>query len=270
MPSKFKGKTYYHTKRRISAVRKIQRAWRKRKKGKARPTRALSLGYRGSPNQYRFIRETRPVVFDLADPASTGVTIIAGTGAIPNMAVFSFPDFSMDDLPGFSDFSALFANYRVDSIKTYLVPQWTQQNQPTINPLGAWTATATIPNLMITRVNTKYLPNGYVLKATAEENRDQLAQIMKKKRSLYGTRKWLKITTSKPQVFQEILETRAGVSDNLITRPSPWLPTVQAADQEFALNDLIFADRMDGTDFAVGLYKYRMYHRVSFRTSFVG
>lgn len=248
-----------------------------KKKGPARKTvrfrrkRKISIGYRGVPNTYKFIRETRPITIDIGNAATAGVSIVAGTGTIPSISIFSFPDFSIDQLAGgFTEFSALFANYKIDKIETFLIPQWSASTQPPLTPTPAWVATAPVPNLMVTRINTKYLPNGYVVPGTAEANRDQLAQIQKKSRSLYGTKKWLKIVTAQPRVFDEILDSRAGVSDNLVTKKSPWLPSVQAADQEYAMNDLMFCDRLDGSDFVAGLHLYRMYHRVHFRTSFVG
>lgn len=240
----------------------------KAKAAKARPR--LSIGYKGVPNQYRFIRETRPTTIDLGNAATPGVTHIAGTGSIPNIAVFEFPNFAINQLAGgFTEFSALFANYKIDKIQTILIPQWSSQNVQAINPLtGTWLGTGAIPNLMLTRVNTKYLPNGYVVKATAEENRDQLAQIQKKTRSMYGSRKWLRINTVKPRVNYEIEDGAGG--QNIVSQASPWLPSVDAADQEYSMNDILFADRLDGTNFAVGLHLYRMYHRIHFRTSFVG
>lgn len=232
-------------------------------------TGKLSVGYKGAPNTYSYIRETRPTVIDIGSNATPGVTIVAGTDSIPDIAVFEFANFSIDQLPGFTDFSNLYSSYKIDKIETILIPMWEQTVQQSINPqTGVWSNTGYIPNLMITRINTKYLPNGYSIKATAEENRDQLAQIVKKTRSLYGNRKWLTINTDRPKVFQEIEDGQGG--QNLVTKPSPWLPTVEAADQEYSMNDIVFADRLDGTNFSVGLYRYRMYHRVHFRCSFVG
>lgn len=233
-------------------------------------TRHVMTGYKGAPNTYRFIRETRPVNVDIGNPAYPGVTHIAGTGAIPNIAVFAFPNFAINQLAGgFTQFSELFANYKIDKIETYFIPQWSSQMQQPVNPMPAvWSNTGYIPNLMVTRVNTKYLVNGITLSATAEAQRDELAQIQKKSRSLYGTKKWMKITTLNPRVFDEIEDGAGG--QNLVSKKSPWLPAVQAADQEYVMNDIFFADRLDGTDFAAGIYNYRMYHRVHFRTSFVG
>lgn len=273
MPSTYKGRTYYHTKRRVTAAQKIQRAFRRMKnkrKGKARPSKAISTGYRGAPNQYRFVRETRPTIIDVGNAADPAVTHIAGTGAIPNTAVVEFANFQINQLAGgFTQFSDLFANYKIDKIETILIPQWSQNTQPTVNPqTGAWTNTSVIPNLMVTRINTKYLIGGYTLPATAELNRDELAQIVKKTRSLYGTKKWLRVNTSNPAVEYEIEDGSGG--QNLALKRSPWLSTVDAADQEYSMNTLFFCDKLDGTNFFAGVYTYRMFHRIHFRCAFVG
>jgi hypothetical protein len=241
-----------------------------RRKAKGKMYKRIKTGYKGTPNQYSFIRETRPITIDLGDNASPGVTLIAGTGAIPNISVFQFPGFQINQLAGgFSEFSALFANYKVLKIETCFVPQWSQNTQQSINPqTGVWSHTGYVPNLMLTRVNTKWLINGLTLSGTAEAQRDVLAQIQKKSRTLYGTKKWLKINTINPRVIMQIEDGSGG--QNEISKAGVWLSSLNAADQEFQMNDVLFADKLDGSDFSVGLYKYRMYHRIHFRTSFVG
>lgn len=230
---------------------------------RARPTRALKMSFRGQPNTWRFVRETRPITIDMG-AAAGGVTLVAGTGAIPNTSILNLPNFQFDSLVNYTEFSALFASYKIDSITTTFIPQW----QETVNPDGAGSGTTQIPNLMVTRLNTKYLPNGYTPGATAEANRDKLAQIIKKSRSLYGSKKWLKLTTRNPLVWQDIEDGSGGT--NLTTRYSPWMPTATAADQQYAMNDVFFADTLSGIDITSGKYLYRYYHRVSFRCSFLG
>ena len=234
-----------------------------RRRYKARPGRALKTTYRGSPNVWSFQRETRPQVIDLG-VAAGGITLLAGTGAIPNTSVLNLPNFQFTDLVNYAEFSALFASYKIDSIVTTLIPQW----QNTVNPDGAGSGTTQIPNLMCCRINTKFLPNGFTLAATAEANRDKLAQVIKKSRSLYGSRKWLKLVTKSPLVWQDIEDGSGGV--NLTTRRSPWLPTATAADQQYTQNDMIFFDSLSGIDIASGVYKYRYYHTVRFRCGFIG
>lgn len=269
MPSILDGRRYYHTSKRTKAAKAIQAAFRRKarsksKSSKAKARKSLSTGYKGAPNQYRFIRETRPDVVDMGVNGS-GITLIPGTGAIPNTSVLNLANFQINQLAGgFAEFGNLFANYKIDKIETILIPQW----QNTVNPDGAGSGTTQIPNLMITRINSKFLVNGYTLPGTAEANRDKLAQVQKKTRSLYGNRKWLRLITNHPLVFQDINDGAGGV--NLTTKAQPWLPTATAADQEFSMNDIIFADTLSGIDLPTGVYKYRFYHRVHFRCSFVG
>lgn len=242
-----------------------------RRRGSARPIKSLSTGYKGLPNEYRFVRETRPAMVDLGDAASAGVTLLAGTGTIPNQSIFTFPNFSVNQLAEFSKISALFANYCVDRIETYLVPMWETMNQQAVVPLtGSWVATANIPNLMVTRINTKRLIGPYVNKANAELNRDQLAAIQKKSRSLYSSKKWMKVFTANPPIIQDVPDGLGAGGTNQITIKNKWLSCLNGADQIFNTNHLVFADRLDNTNFVAGIHKYRYYHRVHFRCSFVG
>ena len=265
---KYSGNASSAAKRPFKGKRTARKFVRRRRPGSARPMRALRQSYRGAPNQYRYVRETRPVTIDLGT-AGGGISIIAGTGVIPSMSVLEFPNFEINQLPGFTDFTALYANYKIDKIDTILIPQW----QNTVNPDGAGSGTTQLSNLMMTRVNTKYLPNGMTIPPVAPANnaegqRDELAQIQKKSRSLYGTKRWLRITTSSPDVLKDVPDGSGGT--NLAIQPSPWLPTTTAADQQFKMNDVLFADRLDGKDFVGGVWVYRMYHRVHFRCAFVG
>ena len=240
-----------------------------RRKGLARPTRSLRTAYRGTPNQYRFVRETRPVTIDLGTASAEGdahatpsVTIIAGT---PNTAMVNFGHFTMSALVNFeAEFDPLFANYKIDSITTFLIPQWSQGVQLLSNPTSAHQ----YPNLMLTRVNTKFLPGGYTVPATAEASRDKLAQIQMKTRSIYGTHKWLKIVTRNPDVPLDVPDGAAGV--NSTQQSAPWLPIKASSNQQFIMNDTFFADTFNGDSLPAGIYKYRVYHKVNFRVAFVG
>lgn len=261
--------TFKFQRNKKALARKNDKHRRYRRKGTARPRRYLSIGYRGVPNQYRFVRETRPTIIDLGYAAG-GVSLIPGTAPNPDMSTMTFPGFQMNQLPGFSEFAALFANYKIDMVETILIPQWSE----TVNPYGvaggANPPAAIMSNLMITRICTKYLPGGLVILPTAEDMRDQLAQIQKKTRSLYGSKKWLRIKTKSPDIWINIQESQSGVLTNKVLWNQPWLPTGAAADQEFQLNDRFFADTLNGAPFVRGLYMYRMYHRVHFRAAFVG
>lgn len=239
-----------------------------RRKGSARPTRSLRTSYRGTPNQYRFVRETTPVTIDLGTTSAIAgaptVTVIAGTGAIPSTSMVHFGAFTIADLTNFvAEFHPLFANYKVDSITTYMIPQWTQSAQLYSSPATA----VNLSDLLITRVNTKFLAAGYTAPATAEASRLKLSQIMMKKRSQYASRKWLKVHTTSPDVPKEIPDGAAGV--NATQQRAPWLPIASATNQQFIMNDTFFADTLNGVDVPVGIFKYRVYHKVNFRCAYV-
>lgn len=202
---------------------------------------------------------------DIGNNLTSGVTLIGGTGAIPNISAFQFQGLEMNQLANFvSEFSPLFANFKVDKITTYLIPQW----QETVNPDGAGSGTTQLSNLMVTRINTKWMIETFGLEATAEAQRDKLAQIQKKTRSLYGIKKWLKFVTYNPEVGKTIPDGSGGT--NIALQPSPWMSILNGSDQKYSSNDTVFCDRLDGKDFTTGVYLYRMYHRVHFRVSYVG
>lgn len=170
----------------------------------------------------------------------------------------------MADLPNVTEFAALYANFKVDRITTYLIPQW----ESTDNPNGVGSGPLQIPGLCISKVNTKYLATGLTASANAAAQRTVLAQIMKKTRSLYGSKKWLKLTTARPNVPIDVSD--GAASTNIGLFPSPWLQFSTGTDQQFASNTTFFADTLNGTDIQPRIYKYRCYSRVEFRCSFVG
>jgi len=254
------------TKRPRIAKRRITKYVRSRRKGAARPMRSLSTGYRGTPNQYRFVRETLPVIVDVGTTdALTGVSVLAAADADDTtMSVIKVPNFKFADVQSPDEFANLFANYKIDKIETFLIPQW----EGTVNPDYTTSGPLAIPNLMITRLNTKYLSTGLSISANANAQRVVLSQIVKKTRSLYGSRKWLKLTTANPQVQIDVAD--GGASTNIGLFNQPWLSLATGQDQQFAENTTFFADRLNGTDMVANIYKYRMYRKVHFRTSFVG
>lgn len=251
--------------------RSAKRSSRTRRKGVARPMRSLKQSYRGTPNQYRFVRETVPITIDIGNNATPGVTIIPSSNAgEPNISCLRFPNFQMQLLSAFvTEFSPLFGNYKVDKIETFMVPMW-QQN---IHEVTAVPVAAVAPNLMVTRINTKYLPNGYGVQNDAMTQRMHLAQVQMKTRSLYGTKKWLKIDTKNPGIKELTYSGDPPQATGETTIRSPWMPIATASDQEFTMNDAVFFDRLDGGNFpgnSGSVYLYRLYHKVHFRVSLVG
>lgn len=239
------------------------------KKGKARPMKSLSTGYRGTPNEYRFVRETIPEIVNVGI-INPGVTIIPAAGPGDwNMSALQFSGFKMEQVSQFvTEFSPLFASYYLDKIETILIPQWQTSVQSAVS-VGA--PTSPTPELMVTRVNTKYFPGDFTYQATALLQRTKLAQIQKKSRSLYGSRKWLTVNTYKPMISKFVPEDNTGAAPTkaALQRP-PWLSVRNASDITFAMNDVVFFDSMRGENLQPLPYLYRMYHRVHFRVSQVG
>lgn len=249
-------------------TRKTRRGPHRRRKGSARPMRSLRQSYRGTPNQYRFVRETLPLTINIG-AAGNGVTILPSSAGEAKMSVLQFPFFNMNQLTRFTaEFNPLFVNYKVDKIETVLIPQW----QQSVNVINSATSAATCSDLVVTRVSTKYLNNGFTIAGSAMDQRMHLAQIQMKTRSLYGSRKWLRCNTVKPGVKELIYSGDPPVqTGEKQTKSCPWLSINTANQQEFLMNDVIFFDRVDGAHIdAAPLYSYRMYHRVYFRVSQVG
>ena len=78
------------------------------------------------------------------------------------------------------------------------------------------------------------------------------------------------MTTYRPQVFQTVLLDEEGSDTTQVLKDQPWLATADADDLEFAQNDLLISDRMDGTNFVTGVYLYRKIVRVHMKMGFLG
>jgi len=184
------------------------------------------------------------------------------------MSVLQFANFKIDELSQFTtEFSPLFASYKIDKIETILIPQWQAMTQPNVS-VGA--PTSPTPELMVTRISTKYFPGDFQIQANALTQRTKLAQIQKKSRSLYGSKKWLTVNTWHPMVSKMVPEDNTGLTTVQALQPAPWLSIANASDVTFAMNDVVFFDSMRGENLQSVPYVYRMYHRVHFRCSQVG
>ena len=255
---------YRKTNRRPARRPAFRRRFRRRRGATHRPRKALSTGYKGVPNIFRFSRETAPVTLDLGVTGS-GVTMVPGSAvSVPNMAKVEFAAFQMADMPGMADFINLYANIKLKSITTYLMPLWSVQTNSLSLP----------SDLLISRVNSRYLTNGWDptgALTTSDATRAQLAQIVKKSRSRYSSKRSLKLVTKDPLVWVDIPTTVGGPGTVRVLRKGPWLPCEPVAlQQEFSGNSLLFADSINGADIPAGVYKYRVYHRCEFECSFIG
>lgn len=246
-----------------------RRLYRRGVKGRARPRRSLRQSYKGIPNQYRFVREGPPFVIDVGN-ANEHTQILSG---LPNMSMLDFQTFQMNRLVDFDEFGALFTSYKLDRLELIMTPMW--QSMPQVNTSHAEAAPAaaaySIPNLMMTRVSTRYTLND-TPPANADDARATLAQTQMKTRTLYGSRKALRLITNNPNVATEILQGLPGAV-NIAAKTSPWLSIAQGADQRFLLNDRIYCERIDGQSFPMTLpptptvYLYRCFYKAYFRVA---
>lgn len=231
--------------------------------GKARPMRALKTTYR-SANIYRFVRETVPT--------TVSPTLIDGTPN--NMGYFQFNDIQISDLVNFSTDFSLFANYKIDKIVTVMIPLWqdavaTQGQNVTVPSWRDFLSYS--PQLFVTRVNNKTLNNNFSISGTSDAQREQLAQLQSKSTSVYTTKKWLTLTTLNPKPYELLVEdpTNQGSVAVVKSNSTKWLSILNNDDAQFQHNSLLFVDRLDGRNIT-DQFKYRMFHKVYFRCSYVG
>lgn len=230
---------------------------RRRRIGAARPMRSLQLNYRAT-NVYRYMRETVP--------ATATFSLIAGGPGYQAMGYMSFENLQFNQLPGSSDFTNLYARYKVDKIVTTLIPMFDQSEliQPPVT-LG------TSSNLEITKVNTKWMTGDFPIAANADLQLAELAQIQGKTKTTYAHKRPLTLVTMNPGVKQRSVVDSAGNEVDARGK-SPWLALSgpnAAIDVAFKHNAIIFAARVDGQALTVN-WKYRVTHKVFFRCSQVG
>lgn len=269
----------YGTPRRKAARRGATCRWRRlykrsksRAKGRARPRRSLRTSYRGTPNQYRFVRESLPWTLDVANNGPNVRVLDAGVG--PNMSMLSFQGFSMNLLSTFDEFAPLFTSFRLDRIELIATPMWQTMSQPYADEVAGTTPPSayTIPNLAVTRTSTQYVTNN-PLPVDADAARKLLAQVQMKTRTMYSSRKPLRLITNTPRVSQEIMQ-GIGNNVNVTGKRSGWFNIATCSDQHFLSNDRIYLERIDGNDFPAptvpetpSVYLYRCYFKAHFRVS---
>lgn len=230
-----------------------------RKPGQARPMSDLRLTYKGIPNQYRFCREEVSSVIDIHD------SLVSAAGTI---SVVNLDNFKMNLLSNFvTEFSPLFANYKLDMLVFYLNPLFTVSTGEAFATGGVST-----PELNITRINTKYLNVPLNLGTTDAAVRAALAQLQMKTTSRYGTKYPLKLITKYPRIFQVIQPTQGvgGVSSEFVTEPGKWLDIRNSSDVEFGTNHSLVFQKRDQSAIQAGVYKYQLVTKAYFRCSQVG
>ena len=228
---------------------------RGRRIASARPMRALKTNYRAI-NEYRYMRETLP--------QTVSFTIIPA-GNFPAMGYMSFENLQFNQLPNYNEFVNLYARYKVDKIVTTLVPMF---QQVVSNNTQALTFSQ---QLELTRVNTKWLSGDFPISANSDAQLVELAQLQGKSKSLYASKRPLKIVTMNPGVeARGVVDAANNEIDS--RKPMPWLSLGgpnQAIDIPLKHNALLFAARVGGDD-VTSDWKFRVTHQIFFRCSQVG
>lgn len=197
------------------------------------------------------MRETMP------STATFSIIPAANYGA---MGYMSFENLQFNQLPGNTDFSNLYARYKVDKIVTNLIPLYQTTTQ--VNHSA---------QLEITKVNTKWMNGDFPIAANADLQLAELAQLQGKSRSLYASKRPLKLVTTNPGVEgRSVVDATGNEVD--ARRACPWLALggpYAAMDVPFKHNALIFAARVDGQSLDA-TYVFRVTHQIYFRCSQVG
>jgi len=242
---------------------KRKRAPAKRKPARRAPRRKMyarpnkSLGYR-KPAQFYFHRETLPEL--------TAVTIIPAAGGQPAIGYMQFNTLNMDELVNTSDFSNLFANFRVSCIVTTLTPLWDSANIDT----DTGTTVRASPQCIVTRVNGKYLNDPFTVSANSQAQLQELAQIQAKTKTRMLKPRDIKLVTKYPATYNVVqADPDDDTTRSVIRGKSRWLSWQNDRDMEFAHNDTVFVERIDGNSITTD-YRFRVTHKVYFKCSYVG
>lgn len=199
-------------------------------------------------------------------PFTTAFTLIPAGASYPAIGYMSFENLQFNQLPGYTEFANLYARYKVDRVVTTLVPMFdiSQLIQPPVT-------VGTSANLEITKVNSKWMNGDFPIAANADLQLAELAQLQGKSKSLYASKKPLKLVTANPGVEgRSVVDSTGNEVD--ARRSCPWLALSgphAALDVPFKHNAIVFAARVDGTSLTAD-WKFRVTHQVYFRCSQVG
>lgn len=248
-----------------STTRSVRRRTHMRRRMRNRRKRAVKQSYRRI-NLYRFKREILP--------STQSVKLISAAGDFGAMGYFQFKDLTASMMVNFvEEFGNLFASYHVDCIVTTLTPLWeaaigTQGQDITSATWRSWQPIS--PQCICTRVNGKYLNAPMTIMNDAEAQREVLAQLQAKRRCKMLRSRPIKMVTKNPFVYQNILEDPDDpTAKEMVRTRQPWLNIGTQSNVEFAHNDTIFIERVDGLDITTE-WKFRVQHTFYFRTGFVG
>lgn len=248
---------------------KRKRAPAKRKPARRAPRRKMyarpnkSLGYR-RPAQFMFHRETLP--------STKSLDILAASGNQPAMGYLQFR-LNMDSLFNTSDFSNLFANFRVTCIVTTLTPlfdgsPFTRGSEANAAISDTWQSYS--GQCIVTRVHGKYLNEPFQISTNALTQREELSQIQAKTKTKMYKPRDIKLVTKYPATYNVVqADPTQPATQSVVRGKSRWLSWQDDRDMEFAHNDTVFVEKVDGRDLTTD-YKFRVVHKVYFKCSYVG
>jgi hypothetical protein len=181
---------------------------------------------------------------------------------------------NMDSLVNTADFSNLFANYRVTCIVTTLTPmfQGNDSNPPTaadnVGAFYSWQSYS--PQCIVTKVHGKYLNEPFEVAANGLAQREELSQIQAKTKTKMYKPRDIKLVTKYPATYKlSVADPAQPTTTSVVRDKSRWLSWQNDRDMEFAHNDTIFVERVDGGDLTTD-WKFRVTHKVYFKCSYVG
>lgn len=202
------GRIFYKTKKRVKSATTIQRAFRKmqrRKNGGNKPRNTISQNPLSAPNKYNFMRSfASSINIGIADTQNNIFMNTDNKCQIIKLRV------KLAQLPDYTDFQALFNQYKITSVKSHLIPFY-KDNIPHAYGAGAGTAPA-IPNYQVF-----YVPENYMIDIPAFQSKtiaqidDYINQSQKKAYAIFPNRP-KKFWNKKPSVPDVIFEEKAGAS----------------------------------------------------------
>lgn len=196
-------------------------------------------------------------------PSTLSFTVIPAGTSFPAMGYLNFDNLQFNQLvQAQTEFSALFARYKVDKIVTILTPMVDSVVQPGATGISYTAA------LRVTRVNTKWLNEPFAIQANADLQLAELAQLQSKSVSNYASSKSLIMTTINPGVSKRGVVNSTG-NEIDVRGPCPWLNITTDSNIPLQHNSMLFAERTDGGALDAS-WKYRVVHKVYFRTAQVG
>lgn len=221
-------------------TRKIIEQWTQKKKPRSharnRPRHRISLNPLSAPKRYDFMR-------------SYGYNVSIGVADEPNHVFMNADNKAMvvklrvkvDKLPAISEFTNLFNQYKVTSVKHTLIPYF-KDNVPFImgNTAVANDWGKAVPNYQIYYMAENYsisLPN--MQAKTMEEIDEHINQSQKRAYRMFPS-KQKTLMNKRPSVPDVIYEAKAGALAPGQMVPAPWMDSSVVTNEIYGLQLVIF------------------------------